>query len=1203
MARRPKNIIAVSPCAFAWDRAQLAVLRHSTLAFGCELDVVPLSASFGMRERLSLVAQFAAHQALLRFGGIADTDFAADEWRVVRKRGSDCRLVRVGAKTGEAPPVLTVIQQCADALGAPKLDVLRQSSGRAEAVYAEIHRRLRDDIAADLRWMQSAAAGAIAAPGADALRAAWAGGKTDGVDLDALRLMQDDATTLVILGGGSPLRRYSAIEPLAEFAGPLAKRSEAEIAERVIVHCARRRIVFATHGAFDPPSRRVVEILEALDGATWITIGGSARPFVIAPTVALQRELEQRPIDVSSADYAALLDHGTLAAALDEPKRSYIGALALLGRRIPRDAAEEFLRELLFAGELEELVVDGITSIEGDSFVVHTSVAAPASLEIVAADHLNRAAERLEATRWKTAEETIEALRDFPRNAMTAKLADKLASALIDCGRYRAARELTANPLLLARADRRTGEYATALARLEGLDGDDAATLRGELLCLLGRHDEVALPQSAVYQRAIVAFEANRPFDEDIEDRYDAARFATYQAIARNELELALDVATLAITLARTVIERIDATLDRLFVLFTLGRWRQTRTEALEALALIDETEGDRAAGGILFTLAFLAADDGQWVHAAHQLERLRQFYGGTSDALRARELDLIAAHLDFSRGRFDRARDLAASALDAGLSAQLREAASLILDEIDRIDGRATPLRSKGLTANLELTRRHNRLRGLAPDSTPLERFRGALMRGDHVTAQRLAGELQIELELPSAVTSELHMLRAAATRPFPFGPHDLGPTGWRYATRNRLGHWSESGSLPPLAPAELDRVVPGGDWLACGERELLFIDGVSRWPAESREAIAALFRTRAENQRLRRILEQDEAEPSRTSAPDGLVGDSPAMAGVYATIARVAKRDVAVCILGESGTGKELVARAMHRQSPRRFKLFTAVNCAALPENLIESELFGHVRGAFTGADRDRAGLIETTDGGTLFLDEIGEMPLAAQAKLLRFLQEGEFRRVGDTVNRTADVRIVSATNRKLDAAVDEGRFREDLYYRIRGVEVALPPLRERGGDVLALASHFLGAEREKHRSGASSFAPDVEAIFASYAWPGNVRELQNTIRAAHALAGDARAIEVEHLPERLRRVRTLRAVPGSYQEAVARFRRELIEKSLAAVNGNQNRAASLLRMSRQALAYQIRELGIMPGAVNERPQPRVKTAASHARRAAHA
>ncbi len=293
---------------------------------------------------------------------------------------------------------------------------------------------------------------------------------------------------------------------------------------------------------------------------------------------------------------------------------------------------------------------------------------------------------------------------------------------------------------------------------------------------------------------------------------------------------------------------------------------------------------------------------------------------------------------------------------------------------------------------------------------------------------------------------------------------------------------------------------------------------------------------------------------------------------------VSRIARRDVPVCILGESGTGKELVARAIHRLSSRRHKPFTPVNCAALPENLIESELFGHTRGAFTGADRDRAGLIESSDAGTLFLDEIGEMPLAAQAKLLRFLQDGEFRRVGESAGRTADVRVVAATNRKLEAAVEQGRFREDLYYRIRGVEVFVPPLRDRGSDVTLLAAHFLAMERQKHRAGPSRLSAEAEAAFAAYHWPGNVRELQNTVRAAHVLAGEAKEIDLDNLPERLRGTATVRTPLGSYQDAVARFRRDLIERSLAQAHGNQNQAAALLKISRQALAYQIRELGIL-------------------------
>ncbi|HKO00170.1 MAG TPA: sigma 54-interacting transcriptional regulator, partial [Thermoanaerobaculia bacterium] len=630
----------------------------------------------------------------------------------------------------------------------------------------------------------------------------------------------------------------------------------------------------------------------------------------------------------------------------------------------------------------------------------------------------------------------------------------------------------------------------------------------------------------------------------------------------------------------------------QVFSTFTAGRWDEARALAMNALSLVEETQGDRAAGGLLFTLAYLAADDGQWVHAAQRITRLRHFYSGTQDERRLRELDLLVAQLDFCRGRFDDARRSAAAVLrDETLYPQIREAAALIVDEIDRIEGIDSPLRSTGRTRNRELTARHAALRdgfsSLVAEnesrSAKLKLFRRALAAGRPDIAQPLAKELGITLDLAAdAASAELRILRIAAKRTFPFDEGDFGSLTWRFATRNRLGQWHELGSLPRTAPAELDRIAVTGetDWIACSDRELLFLNGVERWSADSREAIAALFRIRSEHHRLQRVVAQDEAvnASAPAAAIEGIVGDSPPMRELSNLITRVASRDVAACILGESGTGKELVARAIHRHSSRRGRPFTPVNCAALPENLIESELFGCVRGAFTGADRDRAGLIETTDGGTLFLDEIGEMPLAAQAKLLRFLQENEFRRVGDTQTRSADVRIVTATNRKLETAVEDGRFREDLYYRVRGVEVMLPPLRDRGADILLLAQTFLAREREKHRGGAIKLSADVEALFASYAWPGNVRELQNTIRAAHAMAGDVSTIAIAHLPERMRSTTPLRASAGSYQDAVARFRRELIEKSLVEANGNQNRTAGMLGMSRQALAYQIRELGIL-------------------------
>ena len=785
----------------------------------------------------------------------------------------------------------------------------------------------------------------------------------------------------------------------------------------------------------------------------------------------------------------------------------------------------------------------------------------PAALLWLDAGDPARAADVLENCTW-----TVDELRQVPRSVLTPSLASRYAHALIDAGRYRDAREIAPfDELVLARAERRTGDYETAWKRLDRLEPSFEVTLlRAEVLRLLDRNDEAlqALRECSAStddERARLSYElglhgvtVSLP-----PDHYLAAR-------------LAMDPEDSHLR-ARTTVERIDASLDRLFTTFSAGRWNEARVIAVEALQEVEETQGDRAAGGILFTLAYLAADNAQWAHAAMRIARLRHFYTTTRDRLRLLELHLLDAHLAFCRGRFAEARRGAQTILsERRMHDQIREAAALILDELDWMEGKCTPRRATDGAGNAELARRCERRYQGVPEQ--LHAFRAAIARGDHGAARDIAAAFDLFFEVEAAPAEvELCALRAAAAREYPFAPHDFDRP-WCFATRNRLGHWHSIGSHP-FDPNG------GDDWIDCSDRERLYVEGASRWTAEGREAIAAIFRTRSENHRLRRLLEQEEqARPARGGAIDGIVGQSAAIREVESLVARVARRDVPVCILGESGTGKELVARAIHRQSSRRQKPFTPVNCAALPENLVESELFGHVRGAFTGADRDRAGLIESTDGGTLFLDEIGELPLATQAKLLRFLQEGEFRRVGDTMNRSADVRIVSATNRKLDTAVEEGRFRDDLYYRVSGIEIFLPPLRERGADVLLLASHFLAAERDKVGCGPSLLSPDTEAIFTAYAWPGNIRELQNTIRGAHAMAGEAKEIAVEHLPERLRAVAPSRAVVGSYQDAVARFKRDLIERSLLDARGNQNRAAAALKMSRQALAYQIRELGIM-------------------------
>jgi len=1270
-ARRARSAIAIDLRTFGWDRAVIATLRHSTLPWidgfapSISLDAVPLAEAgeLGARDRLSLVAQFAAHQALLHFAGFSDAEHDPDEWAVVRKRGTDCRLVRVAARAAgdEAPPALTVIQQFAESIDAPPLDTLRQSWGRAESVYLEIDARLRGDAVADLRWMRGAAWGEIASPGPEALNEILRG-KTRSFRGDAI----DGIRAAAALGGerlfeigpdASPLQRYSAIRALADMT---QLDRESEIAERVVDAASRQRLIFsvANRERFDSASARVIEMLEAAGAGVWISSDRGdvdlppSRFFVIAPFLSARRALEARIESrswlesfITSDAFPRFLDAGSVPAddhvpalaSLREPLRSYIAAIALLGTRVRLDVAAAFFRQLMFGEGAEDLVVEGITSIDDGCLVFASDavrnaarqlipqssrptlcrvaaevlserdLAAAASLLIDAGDP-RAAAALLERA---PASDALPALRELPRHALTPKLAEILSRALIDGGHYRDARDVAhivtgdAREFLLAKIERRLGDYGPALARLDRMTARtfEAGLLRADLFSLESRYDDMraALAECTpstdedraqlAYQRALLACETGAPADERLpEDHYLEARLATYLALSRNDLDAAAGHAARSLDRARCVAERIDAALDRVYILFSAGAWPEARDEALHTLALTEETQGDRAAGGILFILTYLAADDGQWAHATQRLHRLRHFFRGTGDERRLRELDLLAAHLDFSRGRFAEAVRAAQTIVEGDVSRQIREAAALILDEIDWIEGRQTPLRSNGKSGNVELTKRHEAMRIRRDGGTAdagdqkLKRFRDALGRGMHDVATSLAAEMKIDVPRreTSASALELRFLRDAAMREFPFTARDFVPTSWRFATRNRLGQWQEIGSLSPLPGAELDIIAAAGgtDWIVCSDRELLFVDGINRWSHESRDALAALFRTRAEHHRMRRVIEQNESVTvARSEAIDGIIGDSPAMREIFTLITRVARRDVPVCILGESGTGKELVARAMHRHSPRRGKTFTPVNCAALPENLIESELFGHVRGAFTGADRDRAGLIETSDGGTLFLDEIGEMPLAAQAKLLRFLQEGEFRRVGDTVNRSADVRIVSATNRKLESAVEDGRFREDLYYRIGGIEIALPPLRDRATDVPTLAAYFLAKEREKSRGGPSKLTADAESVFLSYRWPGNVRELQNTIRAAHALAGEASAIDVEHLPERMRNavVRGGGSI-SSYQDAVTRFRRELIEKSLVQANGNQNRAAASLNMSRQALAYQIRELGIL-------------------------
>jgi transcriptional regulator with PAS, ATPase and Fis domain len=300
--------------------------------------------------------------------------------------------------------------------------------------------------------------------------------------------------------------------------------------------------------------------------------------------------------------------------------------------------------------------------------------------------------------------------------------------------------------------------------------------------------------------------------------------------------------------------------------------------------------------------------------------------------------------------------------------------------------------------------------------------------------------------------------------------------------------------------------------------------------------------------------------ARPTDLTTPAaGLVSASPAMLRALDLARRVARVDSTVLITGESGAGKERLARFIHDESARTAGPFLAINCAAVPETLLESELFGHARGSFTGASQDRAGLFEAANGGTLLLDEIGDVPPAMQVKLLRVLQEREVRRVGENRTRPINVRVLAATNRDLLADVHGARFRQDLYYRLRVVEIVVPPLRQRREDILPLARQFVAGAAKRFRKRAPALAPDAANLLLRYGWPGNVRELENALERALALAQSDR-IEVDDLPPELG---AAPPAPESVDDGrtLAEMERDSIAAALRASGGNRARAAEKL------------------------------------------
>jgi DNA-binding NtrC family response regulator len=344
-----------------------------------------------------------------------------------------------------------------------------------------------------------------------------------------------------------------------------------------------------------------------------------------------------------------------------------------------------------------------------------------------------------------------------------------------------------------------------------------------------------------------------------------------------------------------------------------------------------------------------------------------------------------------------------------------------------------------------------------------------------------------------------------------------------------------------------------------------------------------------------LEREVKQLRAQVVQRYAFHNLIGKSQGMQEIYSKIEQVADSRTTVLITGESGTGKELVAKALHYNSSRRDRPFIALNCAALPETLIESELFGHEKGSFTDATARRVGQFELAHTGTLFLDELGDLSPLTQAKLLRVIQEREFTRIGGVQSIKVDVRIVAATNKNLDDLVRKGQFREDLYYRINVIALFLPPLRERGEDIPLLAKHFLEKRLEEERRPRIEFGKDALELLTRYPWPGNVRELENFVEQAFIWSQQASQINPEHLPTLMKidsRSTSLRddtlAGRMSLEKAVMEFEREIILDALKRTNYVQTHAANLLGISRRMLKYRMDTLGIGRPDHSTTPEP---------------
>ena len=785
--------------------------------------------------------------------------------------------------------------------------------------------------------------------------------------------------------------------------------------------------------------------------------------------------------------------------------------------------------------------------------------------------------------------------------------------------------------VLEAKMRDRAGEHEAALALLDEADRAGAGLATAERL-------EAALARATVYSRTGRFREEKETYDRwrpavlEARDDLLTARLLSNEALGLSDRrEFARAVVRLEEALAVTqddAVERARILIDLAATLYHSGRGGRCR-DLLEEAARLAGAAGHEPLERVARTNRLeLLINAGEWTAASDEVEALLSRARAESDdtkllvALRYRSrLALRRGHLAEAAGDNAEARRLAEKVSDR------LEPGELWLEEGDRLlyegDTGAARLAYEVAAADPpdrcdSAERARERLAELGwpeAEGPPRDALAGleALFRSDDYAAAETLARWHVRFHTAGSLPEELprradRILRArggAALADAVFGsalarvsPAPGRPTAetlrrLRAAVATALA--GEEGEAP-LAELGLSGLsVNNGD----GREVVAFGvvgEGASRQRLEAGAANYELTLSPAlpeeETAALALLLETLLFRLTAPAPPSdfsegwrrlGVTAGDVSMEEPYRRLVRFAAQPVTVLVLGESGCGKEAVARAVHALSPRAAGAFVAVNVPAIPSTLLESELFGHARGAFTGADRDRKGLLEEAERGTIFFDEVGDLTLPLQAKLLRTLQEREVRRVGENRPRRLDVRVVSATSRNLEREVEAGRFREDLYYRLHVAVIALPPLRDRGRDSLLLARHFLSRYGREYGRGDLTFAPETLAALSSHSWPGNVRELQNVVAQAAALAESGGVVPPGLLPEPLRRERRGPAGGENYRSRVDEHRRGLITEALERSGGNRSRAARDLGMSRQALLYLIRELN-----VSVRPRP---------------